>query len=597
MLDILREATVGGLLNRVSGGRILPFPDQIPGFAIPEHYLIDPKTTPSSPSTPAALTRAGSSDTLYNKPEPTTDVKCPEKPPHTMDENVTALVISKFDAARQTESMLEGGSQKVIDKGGINTEGYIVVDWYGDDDPENPRNWSFPKRCFVLAQIVLLTFSVYIGSAIYTAATSLVMAEFHVSEVVATLGLSLFIEGYAIGPMILSPLQELPSIGRNPPYIITLTLFALLQIPAALSNNITSLLVFRFLIGFLGSPALATGGASVGDIFPERQIPLALGLWAMGATGGPVLGPIVGGFAATAKGWRWPLWELSWISGFTAVFLSLFFPETLPDKILLKRAQRLRKLTGNENLRSMSEIRQAKMTPRAVAAEYLIRPFQLMREPVLIFLNLYLGLAYAIFYLWFEAFPLVFGDIYHFHGGIAGLPFLGILVGAMVSYVGYAIYLQYYLYARFDRIEGQGKRVQQEEWLHLGLFAGSMIPISLLTFGWTARPDGSVHWIFPIIGAGLYMPGIYLLFQSVLVYLPAAYPDYVASVLAGNTLVRSSVAATFPLFGQLYFKALGVAPGCSLLAGVAALMVPVLLMLYRYGGRLRNMSRYAEAQL
>lgn len=111
----------------------------------------------------------------------------------------------------------------------------------------------------------------------------------------------------------------------------------------------------------------------------------------MAATGGPVLGPIVGGFAAAAKGWRWPLWELAWVSGFAAIFLALFLPETLPDTILLKRAQRLRKLTGNENLRSYSEIKQSEMTPSAVAREYLVRPFQLMMEPAVLCVNLYIG--------------------------------------------------------------------------------------------------------------------------------------------------------------------------------------------------------------
>lgn len=111
----------------------------------------------------------------------------------------------------------------------------------------------------------------------------------------------------------------------------------------------------------------------------------------MAATGGPVLGPIIGGFAAAAKGWRWPIWELAWISGFSSIFLAFFLPETLPDTILLKRARRLRRLTGNERLRSMSEIKQAQMEPAEVAKEYLVRPFQLMIEPAVMFINLYVG--------------------------------------------------------------------------------------------------------------------------------------------------------------------------------------------------------------
>lgn len=116
----------------------------------------------------------------------------------------------------------------------------------------------------------------------------------------------------------------------------------------------------------------------------------------MAAVAGPVLGPIIGGFAAAANGWRWPIWELAWISGFSSIFLAIFLPETLPDTILLKRAQRLRKLTGNENLRSLSEIKQSEMTPSAVAKEYLVRPFQLMMEPAVMFINLYVGREFLL---------------------------------------------------------------------------------------------------------------------------------------------------------------------------------------------------------
>jgi DHA1 family multidrug resistance protein-like MFS transporter len=62
--------------------------------------------------------------------------------------------------------------------------------------------------------------------------------------------------------------------------------------------------------------------------------------------------------------------------------------------------------------------------------------------------------------------------------------------------------------------------------------------------GWTARAN--VHWIAPTVGAALYLPGLFLLFQSVLVYLPLSYPQHAASVLAGNGLFRASLAGAFP---------------------------------------------------
>lgn len=73
-----------------------------------------------------------------------------------------------------------------------------IVTWYGDDDPENPWNWSLGKRVFVTAEICLLTTSVYIGSSIYSAGTQDVIGIFGVSQVAATLGLTLFVAGYGI---------------------------------------------------------------------------------------------------------------------------------------------------------------------------------------------------------------------------------------------------------------------------------------------------------------------------------------------------------------------------------------------------------------
>jgi DHA1 family multidrug resistance protein-like MFS transporter len=78
--------------------------------------------------------------------------------------------------------------------------------------------------------------------------------------------------------------------------------------------------------------------------------------------------------------------------------LVFWLPETSAQTILLKRARRLRALTGNKELHSESEIRQAEMKGSEVLFESLLRPFQLMLEPAVMYVNIYIALAYAIFY-------------------------------------------------------------------------------------------------------------------------------------------------------------------------------------------------------
>jgi DHA1 family multidrug resistance protein-like MFS transporter len=155
--------------------------------------------------------------------------------------------------------------------------------------------------------------------------------------------------------MIWAPLSEIPPIGRNPVYIITLLVFVCLQLAVIYADNIGMLIAFRFLTGLIGSPAIGTGGASLGDIWDPKARAYAIGMWGAVAICGPTLGPLIGGFAVMEKDWSWSIWELMWMSGFTLVFCFFCLPETSGPNILCRRARRMRRVTGNLSLRSASE--------------------------------------------------------------------------------------------------------------------------------------------------------------------------------------------------------------------------------------------------
>jgi DHA1 family multidrug resistance protein-like MFS transporter len=83
--------------------------------------------------------------------------------------------------------------------------------------------------------------------------------------------------------MLWAPMSEIPQIGRNPVYISTLALFVVLQIPTALATNFGMLLAFRFITGFVGSPSLATGGASIADMYRPQKRAYGIGIWGISA--------------------------------------------------------------------------------------------------------------------------------------------------------------------------------------------------------------------------------------------------------------------------------------------------------------------------
>ncbi|KAI9464084.1 major facilitator superfamily domain-containing protein [Lactarius psammicola] len=449
-------------------------------------------------------------------------------------------------------------------------------------------NWSSAKKIWVMFQVCLLTFTVYIGSAIYTAGIVGVIQEYNVSSVAATLGLTLFVAGYGLGPMLWSPMSEMPYIGRMPIYWLTLLLYVILQVPTALSTNFGMLLAFRFITGFVGSPVLATGGATVSDIYIPKKRAYGITVWSAFAVAAPAMGPVVGGFAAHEKGWRWTIWILLWLGGFTLALLFFFFPETSSSNILYRRAKRLRVATGDKRLKSLSEIEAESMTGRDIATEVLVRPFALnFQEPIVLLLNLYIGLIYAMFYLWFESFPIVFVEIYGFREQFLGLAFLGILGGIFVTLPPFF----YYLYNVQEKLFDENGQIKPEKRMPVAIVGSFFVPVCLFWFGWTSRT--SIHWIVPILGSGLFPIAGLLLFNAVLTYLTDAYPRYTASVLAGNDLVRSAFGAGFPLFGAAMYHNLGVGWASTLLALLACAFVPIPMLLYYYGERIRLASKRA----
>ncbi|KAM5456325.1 hypothetical protein MaudCBS49596_001347 [Microsporum audouinii] len=343
MAAIFREAPVGQVCRLIFGPQAAPYPDETKGFVWPQ----------------------GTATVLQDQGRPSSD---PEK------------------AATESQSSLQSDS----DSG--------LVDWSGSDDPDNPQNWSTSKKTFTFFQICLLTFTVYGGSSIITPAEPTFVERYGASSQASSLVLSMYVLGYGIGPLFFSPLSEIPMLGRNIPYMTSLLLYIIITIPASLVSSYPALVALRFIQGFLGGPVLATGGASAADILGFHKIPYGLTFWTCAAYGGPALSPLLSAFAVTGSTWRWSMYELLILGGFTFILLFFCLPETNPETILLRRARRLRNVTKNPKLRSQSEIKQGDIKLLALMGRYLTTPFKVtVQDPSVAFINIYTALIYSIY--------------------------------------------------------------------------------------------------------------------------------------------------------------------------------------------------------
>ncbi len=260
----------------------------------------------------------------------------------------------------------------------------------------------------------------------------------------------------------------------------------------------------------------------------------------------------------------------------------------VPTRDICVRAQRLRALTNNPALKSQSEIEQQSLRPRAIAIEALYRPFELMLlDPSIAFTAVYTAIVYGIFYSFFEAFPLVYETIYHFNLGELGLTFLSVTAAVIIATAWYWWYIRTIVNPSILS-HGLG---QPERRLIPALIVTFFVPIGLLIFAWTSRSD--IHWIVSCIGIGITTIGIFLIIQCIFLYLPLSYPQYAASLFAGNDFTRSALAAASIHFSYPMFRNLGVDRGITLLAGLTVGCSAGVYVLYFYGERLRAKSRFA----
>jgi len=443
-----------------------------------------------------------------------------------------------------------------------------------------------------VAVAAVATMTVALASSAYSGGVQSLRADFGSSRELLIAGVSLFVVGFAFGPLLWAPLSEI--YGRRRIFIISYTFLTLWQAVTCASQNIQSVLVFRFLAGFFGSSPLANAGGTITDVLDANSRGLGMALFAAAPFLGPSLGPITGGFLGEAAGWRWVEGYLAIFSGVLTIVILFLGAETYAPYLLRRRAAKLSKVTGKV-YRYRADAQKA-LDPKALFKSSLIRPWKfLFTEPIVIILTIYTALIYGVLYLNFAAYPIVFQQGRGWSTGIGGLAFLGILVGTIISVVVSVFYInpQYVKVAK-----KRGGRATPEDRLPPAIWGGFLIVIGLAGFAATNGPN--VHWIAPIIFGVPFGLGVIVVFLAVMGYLIDSYTIYAASVLAANAVLRSLFGAAFPLFTAQMYEALGIHWAAALPGFIALACIPFIVVFWKYGARIRAKCKYsadAERQM
>lgn len=323
------------------------------------------------------------------------------------------------------------------------------IEFDGDNDPWKPYNWpSWTK--YVTASVLIDqnsidecsrfytsfivccgTFVASFDSALFAAGISQASRDFSVSDEVAILGTSLFVLGFAFGPLIWAPTSEL--IGRRWPLCVGMLGCSIFTLGSAAAKDVQTLIICRFFAGVFGASPLCIVPAVLADIYTNVHRGAAISIYALTVFGGPFLAPFIGGFITMSQlRWRWTLY-LPAIMGFFNVFLLLvWIKETYHPCILADKARYIRQQSGNWGIHARHE--KVEVEFHEVARKYFTRPLKMLAtEPIVLAISLYMSFIYGLVYALLEAYPYVFQGTYGMNDGVSGLPFLGLLLGLFLA--------------------------------------------------------------------------------------------------------------------------------------------------------------------
>lgn len=185
-----------------------------------------------------------------------------------------------------------GVTQAVLDHkyaGDGTTDSPYLVEFIPSDS-RNPMTFSRSKKWSITLVQAGATLSAAFASSAYSGGVGDVVRDFKVSQEVAILGVSLFVLGFAVGPLLWAPMSE--QFGRQKLFFLTYLGMTAFGAAAAGAPTMPALVVLRFFAGAFGSSPLTNAGGVIADMFNATERGSATGIFAMAPFLGPALGKL-----------------------------------------------------------------------------------------------------------------------------------------------------------------------------------------------------------------------------------------------------------------------------------------------------------------
>ncbi|KAG2140816.1 MFS general substrate transporter [Suillus cothurnatus] len=456
---------------------------------------------------------------------------------------------------------------------------YILIKFH-EGDPRDPKNFSYAQKWIITMFCCAFNGIIAAASSSYSISYESMMKDLKCTQLEATLGLSLYVIGFGVVPLISSSFGE--EFGRRPVYIMSSALFFLAEIMNAMAPNIQTVVVSRALQGVFAACSASLTGGSIADIWQPHERGLPMSLFTFSSLFSFGLGSAFGGLISASPhlGWRWVQWVHAMFTGAFVLGVILMMSETRSSIILARIAKDTRKMTGDPRYRSSAEIDKPSMS--SLIKTSCTRPlYFLFTEPIVQSFSLWIGFLWGVVYCLLESITTEFQSVYNFSVSDTGFV---LLVGAIIGFL--ANMYQETLYQKHFLMKGQEAR------LYMACVAAVVLPVSMFIYAWTASPN--IPWIVPLIGLTAFTSGLFLIYQVSFLYLADCYGPYTSSAQAGQGLARNIMALMFSLFTQKMFAGMTYKWALTLWALLAMVMAPIPWILFFYGSKIRSRSKVSR---
>lgn len=461
------------------------------------------------------------------------------------------------------------------------------LDWDGPSDLRNPKNWSCYKRWYVTIVTGYLCLVVSFGCSLYTADTLKLIFRFGVSQEKTMVGLTVYLIGLSLAPVIGAPLSE--KFGRKWIYVGMIPSSMVFMAGTVASTNMNSVLVCRFFTGLFGSPVLAIAAGTIADLWDIDMLVIAMTIFSLAPLMGPVLGPIIGGYAVQNFKTSWKLvFYIQLAFAGAALPFVLFMPETYKPIILQNEAKKKEKvrqqvmigsnktmenlITNNNSNTDVTLVSETSIVHNHMLSNWpvtasihndhmqdkkehswahyftkvrksltatLFFPIKLLfEEPIILIASIYASFVFAILFSFLESYAIIFGEIYKFTFGETGLAFWGIGTGMVLSAIFFICVDRFYLQKLFEAQKAKHPNSNQsvahpvsieipfedpEQVLIVCKVGSILLPISLFWQGWVAH--FRLHWMLVIAAGVPFGISLMFIFFSLIVYFEFTYDN------------------------------------------------------------------------